>query len=233
MIESDVNEKIANRYFNDFKKIYVHYKDYERYLININNNQYQKNYAVFLDEAIFSHPDNYYLKSDKVLKSQKIMNLYFKELNIFFDDFERVTNNKIIIASHPKNFMNFNNKYYFNDRKVFINKTYELVRNSTLVFAHASTSVAYAVILKKPIAFLVSSVIFDIGYFTKTLSFSIETGSKIIDINNRNINYNNLFNQDFSIYKNYLNKFIKSSKSKNNELWDIVGSEINSKINFK
>jgi hypothetical protein len=42
-----------------------------------------------------------------------------------------------------------------------------------------------------------------------------------------NIDYNNLVNQNFSLYKNYLNKFVKSSKSKNKYIWDIVGSKLN------
>jgi hypothetical protein len=58
------------------------------------------------------------------------------------------------------------------------------------------------------------------------LSFSIATGGKIIDINNNNINYSNLFKKDFSLYKDYLRKYLKSSKSENKNFWDIVGSKL-------
>ena len=227
LIDSDLSEKHADHYYNNCKKIHVHYKDYERHLLEADNKQYQNNYAVFLDEAIFNHPDNFELQSENILNLKNNICLYFKDLNNFFDNFEKQTNCKIFIAAHPRGFLNFDYENYFNRRKISRNNTYELIKKSKLVFTHSSTSIAYAVVLRKPIIFLNSYLMLDIGYFTKILSFSIETGSKIIDINSNNINYNNLFNKDFSLYKNYLNKFVKSSNSKNKSLWNIVGSEIN------
>lgn len=225
LVDSDLSEKKADRYFNNSKKIYGHYKDYEKHLSRADIKQYKNNYIVFLDEAIFNHPDNYQIEPEYLLPLKKNINTYFKDLNIFFDNLESYTNNKIVIAAHPRGFLNFDYENYFKGRRIIRNNTYELIKNSKLVLAHSSTAVAYAVILKKPIIFLSSSLMFDIGYFPKILSFSIETGGKIIEINNKNnINFNDLFIRDFSLYKNYLNKFVKSSKSKNKNLWDIVGS---------
>jgi hypothetical protein len=227
LVDSDLSEKIADRYFANSKKIHSHYKDYERHLLKSNNGQYQNNYAVFLDEAVFNHPDNYEIQSDNQLNLKRNINIYFKDLNNFFNNFEKFTNCKIIIAAHPRGFSNFDYVNYFRGRRIVRNNSYELIKKSKLVFAHSSTSIAYAVILKKPIIFLNSNLMFDIGYFTKILSFSIETGGKLIDINRNNINYNNLFNQDFLLYKNYLNKFVKSSKSKNKKLWNSIASVVN------
>jgi hypothetical protein len=227
LCDSDISEKSADRYFNNSKKIYVHYKDYERHLLQSNNSQSQNNYAVFLDEAIFNHPDNFEIQPDNLSNLKKNINLYFKDLNKFFYNYECHNSSRIIIAAHPKGFLNFDYENYFSRRKIIRNNSYELIKKSQLVFAHSSSSVAYAVMLKKPIIFLNSHLMFDIGYFSKILSFSIETGGKMIDINNDNIDYNNLVNQNFSLYKNYLNKFVKSSKSKNKYIWDIVGSKLN------
>jgi hypothetical protein len=227
LCDSDLSEKNADSYFSNSKKIYVHYKDYERHLLPTNNRQCQNNYAVFLDEAIFNHPDNFEMQPDNLLNLKKNIHLYFKDLNKFFNNFESHSNSKIIIAAHPKGFINFDYQNHFNGRKIIRNNTYELIKKSQLVFAHSSTSVAYAIVLKKPIIFLNSSLMFDIGYFTKILSFSIETGGKMIDINNDNIDYNNLVIRNFSSYKKYLNKFVKSSKSKKKNLWNIVASKVN------
>ena len=228
LISSDTNEQKITSYFNKSKKIYGHYKDYERHLLRSYNKQYKKNFAVFLDESLFDHPDVCELNLNNILNSKKNKKTYYKNLNNFFDNFERVTNNEVIIALHPRSLISNKdcNKYFFN-RRVIRNNCYELVKKSKLVFAHATTSVAYAVILKKPIVFLNSKLMFDVGHFTKILSFSMETGRKMIDINNENINYNNLFDQNFLFYKNYLNKFIKSSKSKNKSLWNIIRTEVN------
>ena len=228
LVDSDLSEKFADRYFINSKKIHAHYTDYERHLLRSNNEKYQNNYVVFLDEAIFNHPDNYELQSDNQFNLTKNIDIYFRDLNNFFNNFEKFTNCEIVVAAHPRGFLNFDYVNYFRGRRIVRNNTYELIKKSKLVFAHSSTSIAYAVILKKPIIFLNSNVMFDIGFFTKILSFSVETGGKMIDINNiNNINYNNLFIQDFSLYKNYFSKFIKSSKSKNENLWNIVGSMIN------
>ena len=66
-----MSEKIADRYFINSKKIYVHYKDYERHLLRSNNKKYHNNYVVFLDEAIFNHPDNSELQSDNQLNLKR------------------------------------------------------------------------------------------------------------------------------------------------------------------
>lgn len=101
-----------------------------------------------------------------------------------------------------------------------------MVKKSKLVFAHYSTSVSYAVILKKPIVLLNSRLMFDIGYFSKILSMSIETGGKMVDINNPDIDYVNLYKNNYSSYQNYLKKYLKSSKSKKKRFWNIISSEI-------
>ena len=218
--EKNVN---VNVNFISSRKIYVHHKDYEKHLLRHDGKVYNKNFAVFLDESFFDHPDVYELNLSNLSNSKKNKNIYYENLRNFFDNFERVTNTKIIIALHPRSLQSNEDCSNNFNRRIVRNNSYDLVKKSKLAFAHASTSISSAVIFKKPIIFLNSSLMFDIGYFTKILSFSIETGGKIIDINRNNINYKNLFVQDFSLYKNYLNKFVKSSKSRNENLWNIVG----------
>ena len=83
----------------------------------------------------------------------------------------------------------------------------------------------YAILLKKPLVFLNNSLMFDIGLFSRILSCSIETGCKFIDIN-ENINYKDLLKKNSTLYKKYIYKFLKSSKSKNNKLWNIFFSQV-------
>jgi len=212
LVDSDINEKKANIYFPNSKKIFIHYKDYEKHLLRSNKKKYQGNYAVFLDEAVFDHPDIYESWSTFNSNLSSYANNYFNNLNKFFDNFERCTGMKVIIAAHPKSlYSDRDYDNYFQNRKVIKYNTYELVRGSKLVFAHASTSVAYAIIMKKPLVFLNSSDMFDIGYFTRILSFAIETGCKLVDIN-AHINHKELLKKRISLYKNYFCKFLKSSK---------------------
>jgi|688.fasta_scaffold130914_2 hypothetical protein len=227
LVDSDINEKKANLYFLNSRKIYVHYKDYEKHLLRSSKKKYNGNYAVFLDESIFDHPDDYETWSGYNFKLRKYANNYYNTLNNFFNNFEVSTGTKVIIAAHPKSlYSNYDCKKYFMDRKVIKNNTYELVRGAKLVFAHTSSSTAYAILLKKPLIFLNNSLMFDIGLFSRILSFSIETGCKFIDIN-ENINYKDLLKKNSTLYKKYIYKFLKSSKSKNNKLWNIFFSQVN------
>ncbi len=225
LIDSDLHEKKAKDSFSLSKKIFVHYKDYERFLINKNINPPSKNYAIFLDEALFNHPDDYELGFEGSDLSRKIIDSYFKQMNSFFEAFEKETNTKIVIAGHPKS-LGTNYKKYFGKRKFFKNCTFELIKNSKLVFAHSSTSVGCAVILKKPLVFLSSNLMVDIGIFTRILSMSVETKSRLIDINNLKQNFRSFFLQDFSSYNHYLKKFLKSSKSKKRSYWFSLNTEI-------
>lgn len=226
LVSDDICEKKANNYYINSKKIYVHYKDYERHLLRDDNKLYYNNYAVFLDESLFDHPDARILNLYHFLNLRRNKKTYYKSLRNFFDNFESATNTEIIIAMHPKSFMSDKDCNKNFNRRIIRNNSYNLLKKSKIVFSHASTSISYAIILEKPIIFLNSSLMFDIRHFTKILSFSIATGGKIIDINNNNINYSNLFKKDFSLYKDYLSKYLKSSKSENKNFWDIVGSKL-------
>ena len=231
LIDSWITEQIANNYFFKSKKIFVHNKDFERHLFSKFNKKSNRNYAVFLDQAMFDHPDSYLFNDIQHLTKKEERDFYYKILNNFFDKFEKKTKLKIIIAAHPKRIKR--KKIYiekiFGTRKVVFNKTYNLVKNSKLVFAHNSTSVNYAIILKKPIVFINSELMFKLGLFNQILYYAIETGSRHLCIDRNFENYNFFIKKDLKNYKDYLNKYIKSSKSSNISFWKKLSTQINSK----
>ena len=60
---------------------------------------------------------------------------------------------------------------------------------------------------------------FDLGFFNKILSMSLETGGNMLDIKKKNILLQTLKKNMNCSYKNYINKYFKSSKSKNISYW--------------
>ena len=206
---------------NNVKKIYSHYKDYEKFLIykEKKNLFFERKYSVFLDEDIFSHPDNTELFSP-FDKSQltKLQILYFNLINNFFSNFEEVSKTKIIIAAHPKSLFNSKNNPYFG-RELIKHDTIKLVSDCRFVLTHSSTSSCYAIFFNKPVFFVNGKIMFDLGFFNKILSMSLETGGNMLDIKKKNILLQTLKKNMNCSYKNYINKYFKSSKSKNISCW--------------
>ena len=80
---------------------------------------------------------------------------YYPILLKFFKTFEVNTGLKIKFAIHPKS-RTKNLEKILKDVDYSIGNTHELVRDSSVVLLHASTSVSYAVLFKKPAIFLTS-----------------------------------------------------------------------------
>ena len=100
-------------------------------------------YAVFLDVYLPFH-------SDLALVGMRPLNAapYYAELDRFFDEVERKYDLEVVIAAHPKA------RYLdgeFRGRKLIADKTAGLVKDAEFVICHASTSVSYAVLYRKPV----------------------------------------------------------------------------------
>ena len=141
------------------------------YLMVVNKN-YVKNLNYKIPQKtkiILAHSFDYnrYLEQKDIkksslrsLKNYEYLNLkaycdsktYFGELNRFFFHIEKKLNLSVYIAGHPK--INYSLKQNLFNRKLYINDTLQLIKNSKLVFSHMSTSINFAIIYKKPIFFL-------------------------------------------------------------------------------
>lgn len=100
-------------------------------------------YAVFLDIYLPFH-------SDLALVGMRPLNpdSYYAELDRFFAAVESRYGLGVVIAAHPKA-RYLNNE--FKGRKIIAEKTAALVRDAEFVICHASTSVSYAVLHRKPV----------------------------------------------------------------------------------
>lgn len=222
MISDIFWEKFTDSYFPRAKKVFTHYKDYEKYLFFRNNCKIiTEDYFVFLDEDLFDHPDNFsFYQSFLIKHKEKLKKKYFYLVNKFFYKFEKTTGLKIIIAAHPKNLNTQESNDYCN-RSFIKNKTFELIKNSKGVFAHSSTSVSMAVLLNKPLFFLYSKIMFDLGNVTKILSFAIETKAQFINIDLNNINFLELVKKRIkNNYNSYISRYIRYIPSEKFSMWD-------------
>jgi hypothetical protein len=231
LITNNFDDKNPKFNINTSIKIYTHYKDYERCKFVKNKNTIfsrNNNYAVHLDAAFITHPDRFELKEKKIVNYKNLVYSYYEKLNKFFDAFEKQTGKEVIIAAHPKTKI-YSSKF-FNNRKFFMNKTFELIKNSDCVFNHQSSSTAYAVILNKPIINLICEEFIDLDILDQALANSVALGSRIVTLENYyKLNYNSFFkNKKYNyLYPEYLNNYLKSSKSKEESIWKSLNDKIN------
>jgi len=201
----------AARYSKPTCVIPINHYDYDNY---IKNDLYMENlvsqkYAVFLDEYLPFHPDFGIVGLPTVSAEQ-----YFKKINDFFSKVENELNLQIIIALHPKS--NYRNNP-FNGRHLIKYKTANLIKFADFVFSHASTSVSYCAIYKKPVYFI---------YFNDFESLYVDTLFLLLkalasDFNIKPINIDDvlfepeIFNENISYdYKNYVSKYLSSEECK-------------------
>lgn len=121
--------------------------DVDQYLRSMHSERLiNEKYAVFLDVYLPFH-------SDLALVGMPSLDPdgYYADLHRLFSVFEREQGVKVVIAAHPK-------ARYINDefrgRKVIYEKTATLVRDAQFVICHASTSISFAVLGRKP-AFII------------------------------------------------------------------------------
>lgn len=216
--------------------IYSHSYDYEFYLDykkNLNSNNFsKKNFIVFLDQYLPSHPGAI-MRGEKPKATKQN---YYPAINNFFYFLENKFNKKIIIASHPR--ADYSMKNPFQNREIIKNKTIELVNNADIVLAHTSTSISFAVLFKKPIIFLTSNEIIKSYDDFRIHSLARELNSVLINIDKfesspENIDLNEISKINNKNYTDYKRNYIKHPYSENISMWDNIANILINKIEIK
>ena len=211
------------------KKIKVNSHDYDNYLesVNINKSLYNFKYSIFIDEAFPNHPDLLLFKN----KKQCDPDIYYKELNNFFNKYEQITKNKIIIAGHPRIYYDKSYRNYFSNREIVIGKTNLLIKFSQDVIVHTSQAHCYAIIYNKRIIWI------DSNNYNRNTRLLIQSRSRYLNSSIINISKYNL---KFNIkpiskikYKKYYNEYIREDQSiPNKSVWEIFTDNINNEKEF-
>jgi hypothetical protein len=188
--------------------------DFDTYLQNKKNIN-SKDYFVFIDNSIASHPDYKYHNVELKINEKK----YLKDMNSFFDNFEKVNNSKIIIAANPKNY--YKNKSTFGNRSIKYGMTSSLIQNSRGVLMHTSTAVNFAILYKKALYILTSDDL-DKTWFSEYIYLIANfLNEKVININHFNREDLNIKKLQIKIYQSYKYLFITCAKN-NKFSWNII-----------
>ena len=161
-------------------------------------------YIVYLDEDVPNHKDPYYHGYNRTLCDKDI---FFSEINNFFEFIEEKTKCKVIVAAYPKSSYSIENNPY--NREIFFGKTLELIRNAQLVLQHNTTAVNYSIIFEKPILFLTSKN-YLLPYRLSILHLANELKMKAIDISSK-VGWKTKTKVDNKTYEEYFDNYISSN----------------------
>lgn len=182
-------------------------------------------YAVYLDEDMVSHQDYDQLSIPPATSADR----FFPALNHLFDVFEKQTGMPVVIAAHPKSTYE-NQPDVFGGRRMFKNCTPELVRHASLVLAHATTSISFAVIWQRPVILLTSDDIERhplVGGRVRAFAESLRSTVINIDYLTGNIGkLDELLQWDARAYEEYRRDFLKIDGSPQASLWAIVADAL-------
>lgn len=193
---------------------------------NDNHIKTKKNICVFLDEAATHHPDFNLLN-----KSAPDEQIYYNQMNSFFDFIESETELEVIIAAHPRSNYIFKEKK-FSNRKIIKNQTLNLVASSKLVIAHLSTSISFAVFFEKPIVFLqIPGLPIDSGMNLMVETISHSLGKWPINLSDKKYRIDpSFFKCNVNLYQDYLNHYLRNNSDHKQAAWETIVSSIK-KIN--
>lgn len=102
--------------------------------------------AVFLDEDVPYHSDYVHLGIPPYSTAER----YYPAMSRLFDRVEAGLGAPVTVAAHPRAVYDARPQAY-GPRPIVAGRTAELVRDSALVIAHASTSINLAVLYRKPV----------------------------------------------------------------------------------
>lgn len=179
--------------------------------------------AVFLDEFLPFHPD-YLLEKDMDPRLDPAA--YYEGLNRFFDHVEKSAGLSVVIAVHPRA------RYEdmpdpFRGRRREKGATVELVRDSSLVLAHASTALNFAILYRKPVILLTNKRL-DRSYEGGNLwNFARLLGKRPVrtdrpiacDVRAES-------RVDEALYARYAEDYIKVPGTPERPFWDIVADHL-------
>jgi hypothetical protein len=211
---------------NGPRMVWTHSLDYDLFLEAGAPRRIETPYAVFLDEFLPYHPD-YLIEKDMDPRLDPLA--YYADLNRFFDQVERQTGLAVIVAAHPRS------RYedmpdLFQGRRWEKDRTVELVRDASLVMAHGSTSVNFAVLYRKPLAFLTTrkDVSYEGGYLWNMARL---LGRRTFYIDRAgDFSWDRVRTVDETLFAAYEADYIKSPGSPIKPFWDIVASYLDAEV---
>jgi hypothetical protein len=207
-------------YLKSAKEIWVHALDYDLFL-KFSDQERSKDIIVFIDGGLSgNHPDFKVFKSkEKPFTTPENYDLAMRKV---FDSLEEYYNISVVIAGHPK--IDYKqNKNLFGGRKLYLNKTPELIRDCKLVITHGSTADNFTVLWRKPLLLITTNEIESSPQkiLQDALATLLNTQAINADSCLDDIDWKTLSQIPIVKYSEYKNLLIKKDSTPNLNTWTI------------
>jgi len=204
---------------------FIHNLDYDIFFemskpSNYSSDQFSP--VVILDSMGPLHPD--FLVEAR--ESEIDLFTYSKMITNFIRKFQLDTGKKIVVAAHPRSDLDISRRLY-GEVEVFFHKTSELVsRSSAVISTDGSTAISFAVMWRKPLIILNSSL-FDSQSKEFNKLFSCLLAATEIDLDS-DYSIPKIIEIDNYLYEQYEHSYIKKPGTPNNLFWKVVVEDIKS-----
>lgn len=199
----------------------IHVNDYDTFLENPPRKSFNEKYAVFIDQNLPFNTDPLYTKTARVVTKSN----YFSSLVKFFGELEKELGMPVKIAAHPR--ADYTSApEVFEGRELLQGETARLINESSLVIAHYSYAVNFAVLYKKPLIFITTSELKASFRRPATEAISSHFGKVPLNIDSDSvIDWESEMSIEAEIYDQYMVDFIKKPGTTNRLFWQVVGDE--------
>jgi len=174
---------------------------------------------VFLDDAVADHSDYVHLGIKPYVTAEN----YYPAMNVCLLQIGEALNYVVKIAAHPRS--DYDKKSFKNSFPILKDQTFELIKQASLVVAHGSTALQWAVLMKKPIIILITDEMEKNSIVKADINLmASELGKHAINVNKIQENYDwkQHLNVDELKYQNYVETYVKQTGSPEKPVWEIV-----------
>lgn len=201
--------------------------DYQGYLsvkssLNHSDNKIER-YVVYIDQYLPFHND-FTLRGVQHINAES----FYRSINLLFARIEKKYGCEVVIAAHPSS-LKYEEHDFFCGRKVYYNRTAELINHCIGAITCNSTAISFPVIDKKPILIYTSNDIESRYLFFNTLLFP-----KLLDLEFINIDEcSEVYFRDVNMhrYEKYKYDYLTTPISEHINNSDIIISILNN--NYK
>ena len=155
---------------------------------------------------------------------------YFQTINAGLSQIaEALGYNNVIVAAHPRS--DYDNKSFKYSFPILKDKTYELIKQASVVVSHDSTALSWAIILRKPIILATTDELYNqVGNIQSDIArlsidkFAFLIGKDVVNLNRipNNFDWRTQLLVDETKYQNYIETYVKRPGSQEKPVWEIV-----------
>jgi hypothetical protein len=209
--------------------ILAHNRDYDSFIQEgVDNLNQVGNYILFLDQYGPYHSDFIHCNITPFVTADN----YYHVIDSGLSRMAGSWGLDVKVAAHPRSA--YETKQIKYEHPIFRGNTFKLIRGARVVVAHDSTSLQWAIIMKKPLIFVTTDEIQNTAtsswYADSIHSFATSLGKNVVNLNqiSKIHDWSPYLDIDEEKYEKYIYSYITQVEKPKKMYWDVVIERIES-----